>query len=333
MTGALTGKNRMLMKLYIALLTLVVLLVTPVRAGAEDYNVNAVVPYPVPSQAATITSPVAGTVHVAQQTVTRSCQAANPPIVVSIWRDGSLLGSGVCTSGTYNIPIILAQGSNQLIAKTANVDGQYGPDSDTVVVALTQPVVVQPLPPSVQQPSSPEQQVTATNAGSLAGLVVATEKPFTLLGSGKNATVQVVVKGGQEPYALRINWGDGSVEMHSISLAGEYEYAHTYQNAKSYSAIMSVRDVRGAFSQYAHAVIATQPTALQSKETASKQSQTSVDSHAVSIWTKLLYGFLLIFVLFFLLSSYWPCWRRANRYYENNANKIAVTKRRNKKKS
>ena len=298
-----------------------VLLAAP-RVAAEDYNVNAIVPYDLPTQAATIDAPVAGsTVQNAQQTVSGTCQVLSPVAAISLWRDGQVLGSTGCVNGTYSLLVTLAVGQNNLVARTANGNGVYGPDSASVSVTLTQPVVVQPLPPAVNQPTNPAQQTGATNIGGVVGLTLTTQDPFSVLKTdATTATIRVVVGGGEQPYVLQLNWGDGSTESRAITQPGTYEFTHTYRTARGYTVYIRVRDVKGAYTEYVYAVLTT---AVDTNSTGTKKTTTGSvaeklpgktvqkDSH----WVYLYYLCLLIFIIFLAASTYRLGYRRAKKRY------------------
>lgn len=284
------------------------------HAYADEYDVNAVVPYDPPTQAAVIQQPVPGQVHEAQQTISGSCQEAAPfpDFVVSIWRAGTLLGSATCDGGAFSIPIILREGQNTLVARTITVTGDYGPDSDPLLLTLVLPIVAQPLPPSVQQPTSSTERNNATNQGSLTGLVVSTERPFSIIGSDNSATVAVVVSGGQRPYILQLNWGDGTIESYSLAMPGTYSYSHTFQQTRVYKVHVSVKDALGAYAEYSYSVVTNNKQSASGGGTA----QTAEKNNDISWWARLGYVLIILLVLFVLLTVYWLGWHKAERRYE-----------------
>ncbi|QQS20051.1 hypothetical protein IPL85_01165 [Candidatus Saccharibacteria bacterium] len=310
---------------YLALVLLLVVMIGAVSTRwvfAEDYNVNAVVPYPAPSQAATIASPTGGmTFQNALQTVSGTCESIAPPGVVSVWRDGQILGSTSCTSGLYSLQIALSPGQNTLIARTANVNGVFGPDSAARVVTFTQAVVVEPLPPSVNQPSSNEQQTGASNAGSESGLTVTTQDPFSFVtSSNTEATIRVVIGGGESPYVLALNWGDGTTESHSINLAGMYEFTHTYRTAKAYPVHLRVRDARGGYTEYIYAVVSNTGNAPDQSKGGSVRTfpQSNTD------WAGWYYAAYFIFFNFIFIVTYRFGYQRAKHRYETGLEQSTI---------
>jgi hypothetical protein len=234
----------------------------PARAGADSYQVQASVPYPAPTQAAVFDSGLDGTtVANALVTLTGSCQIQNPADVVVIMRGSTSLGSAICT-GTFSIPVMLVPGPNVLVGRTVNTSLLYGPDSTPITITLHLPPTVTPTPntPTPTAPPSTPQEVTATtNSGAAAGLVAATTEPFSVLTATNDVTVRVKVDGGSTPYTLTLNWGDGSLESHSIDQAGEYGFTHTYEKSGNYTVRGSVRDVLGASSEFVYAAVSGMP--------------------------------------------------------------------------
>lgn len=287
------------------------------RALAEDYNVNAVVPYATPNQAATVDSPVSGAVvHDAQQTVSGTCQTASPPNVVSVWRDGQLLGSAACLGGSYSLNVVLQLGQNNLVVRTANLNGIYGPDNAVIVVSFELPVVAEPLPTGVNQPTTTSQQTSAINKGGLSNLQITTQTPFSVLSPDNNVvSIQVVVAGGQHPYVLQLNWGDGSTESRSIEQPGTYEFTHTYRVQRSYTVHVQARDVLGSYSEYVYAVVSNKQVVAPSQKSTTKAG-TATGYHISARWY---YWLLGIFLIFFLVMSYWFGWHRAQRRFEQKA--------------
>lgn len=241
--------------------TLVVLLVAAnlltATASANNYQVQAVIPYPPPTQAAVISPGIDGTtVQAALQTISGTCQIQNPTNVVSIWRSGSSIGSSPCVAGVFSLQIMLVPGQNDLIARTANPNIIYGPDSAQISVTLVLPP--NPPPPPTgggPEPKSPAEQVIVTNAAANSGLTITPTQAFGVLGASYQVTVSVAVGGGEHPYDIFLNWGDGSTDTHHVDTAGTYTFTHTYQAAGSYKVHGLVHDMLGATSEFDYAVV------------------------------------------------------------------------------
>jgi hypothetical protein len=304
--------------------------------SADTYNVNAVVPYEPPTHAAVITSPAeekGSLVYDAQQIIKGTCQLQNPRAVVAIWKGQTILGSTECVDGSFSISVVLHLGENNLVARTANANGIYGPDSEKVKIQLKQPVNVTPLPSGVNQPTTVKNHAGAINQGGVSGLLLTSEAPFDLLPVSKKASIRVVVDGGQRPYILQLKWGDGSTESHSISEAGTYEFTHTYVAHKTYSVYVALKDVLGAYTEYVYAVVSGTKTATAASD-ATKAATTTVRSDPWRfvgiVWY---YWIFIVFVIVFLLSSYVIGYRKGRERSEIEAEQKALTAKRKKRKS
>ncbi|MBC7582084.1 hypothetical protein H7097_04450 [Aeromicrobium sp.] len=271
----MVNKSQLIKKIFHAALLFVVFAcyVFPTNTNASSYQVNASIPYVAPSQAATINgSPDGTTVANALQTISGSCQVQNPADVVSVWRGGTSIGSTPCNSGTYTLQIMLIPGDNILIVRTANASLLYGPDATPITITLVlpptppadpnpTPAAPSPTPPSpaATQNQTPEQIIESTNAGAMTELAAQTTEPFSVLSTNNDVTVQVTISGGQKPYTINLDWGDGSTESHSVAVAGVYSFTHAYEKDGSYMVRGNVHDVLGASTQFSYAVISSNP--------------------------------------------------------------------------
>jgi hypothetical protein len=247
-------------------LILIAVWAASVTVHADSYQVNASVPYPTPTQAATFDGSQDGTtVQTALQTLSGTCQIQNPVNTVVISRSGGSIGSAPCTSGSYSVQVTLVEGTNTLVARTANASGQYGPDSPSITMTLYLPPTVTPTPatPTPTAPAStPDEVIAKTNSGAAADLTITPSEPFGVMNEQTNAvTLKVTIGGGTTPYTVRINWGDGSVDTHHVDQSGVYEFSHTYQAAGNYTVRGSVQDVLGATTVFNYAVVSRVATA------------------------------------------------------------------------
>jgi hypothetical protein len=242
-----------------SVMTLVLLLgASSGLAYGDAYSVSASVPYPAPTQAAVINPNLDNTtVNDALQTIDGTCQVQNPAIVVSIWRGSSSLGSTTCNSGTFSLQVMLQSGSNVLIARSASISDQYGPDSQPVTITLNlpNPSTQPPAPNGTTPPSTTGNIRLTTNAGAGAGLTIIPATPFSILSTSNDVTITLTISGGKQPYTLFLNWGDGSTETYSILAAGGYSFSHTYAHAGKYTTHIQVQDARGALAEYTYIIV------------------------------------------------------------------------------
>jgi hypothetical protein len=131
---------------------------TAIRGFAVSYNVTATVQAPLPTSAATITSPAASqhlTTNVA--TVVGACPAQS---YVKLSRNGNLSGVSQCTSNSYQIQTSLSSGTNQLAAQVYSLTDSPGPAGSPVTVYYDEiiPDIV-PVAPPASMPTT----LTVTN--------------------------------------------------------------------------------------------------------------------------------------------------------------------------
>ena len=131
---------------------------TAIRGFAVSYNVTATVPAPLPTSAATITSPAASqhlTTNVAS--VVGSCPAQS---YVKLSRNGNLSGVSQCTSNSYQIQTSLTGGTNQLAAQVYSLTDSPGPVGSPVTVYYDE-IIPEIIP--VTPPASTPTTLTVTN--------------------------------------------------------------------------------------------------------------------------------------------------------------------------
>lgn len=213
---------------------------------ADSYDVSASVPFPVPTLPAKIDASFNNLVkNSSTLQIFGTCQVVSPYSVVSIWRTSSLLGSVTCDSnGTFRLNINLSVGSNTLVAKTSNISNVYGPDSDPVNITYNLPAV-QPTPQSNNPVSK-----SAPSPDLSPDLSISTTAPVEQINDSRQASIDVVVSGGKNPYKLVIVWGDGSSDTKDIKEEGTYKFTHTYQKDGIFTTFASVTDFRGVTKTY-----------------------------------------------------------------------------------
>lgn len=249
---------------------LMVIIVGVGAVSAATYDVSASVPFPVPTQAATINSALNNiTVQNAAFVISGTCQVLAPASVISVWRGSTVLGSQNCASGTYSLQITLAEGPNSLVVKTANVSSVYGPDSSSIIVTLK--TLVTPPPPTTPKVNVPgatnltPADNTAFNNAASSGLSIVPQDPFTVVPPSNEVKLNFYIDGGSTPYTIELNWGDGSTETKVIDKPGNYTFTHQYRSPGNYAVKGRVRDVLGAITEISHAVVVAKPLDQTSK--------------------------------------------------------------------
>lgn len=224
------------------------------EASAASYDVNASVPFAAPTQAAVFTSGLDGaTVTNAELVLTGACELRNPNTSVSIWRGGIVLGSAPC-NGSFSVSVVLQEGSNTLIARSASVSNNYGPDSTPISVTLQLPPTPTPnVPPQPGTPITPTPETI--NAGAESALLVSPSQPYSVMNTENEIAMDIVVSGGRGPYTIQINWGDGVQETKVVEQLGLHRFTHVYSKPGTYTVKGAIRDVLGAVTTFTYAVV------------------------------------------------------------------------------
>lgn len=180
------------------------------------------VPSPPPTQAATIATPGNGASFKSTPiTVSGLCKTG---LLVKIFSNNIFVGSASCKGGSYSLQVDLFSGRNDLVARVYDTLDQAGPDSNVVSVTFA------------------DTQFVAF------GTHVSLSSIFAQLGAdpGKELVWPIILSGGVGPYALSVDWGDGSApSLQSESFPGNINIKHTYKSAGVYKVIVKATDANG----------------------------------------------------------------------------------------
>lgn len=177
---------------------------------------------PAPTQGATITTPGNGAgFSTSPITVNGICPAG---LLVQILNNGVMVGSVMCTNGSFTLQVSLFAGTNELSAMVYDDLDQAGPASNTVTVNYT--------------------DTRFTAFGALVTLTSSYGRRSAAAGAPLSWPLQL--SGGTGPYAFSIDWGDGSpAELKSQALSGVVTINHVYKRAGIYQVNIKVTDVNG----------------------------------------------------------------------------------------
>ena len=167
----------------------------------------------VPSNGATFTSvPI---------TVSGLCPTG---LLVKIFANNIFVGSTYCANGSYSVQVDLFSGANDLVARVYDALDQAGPDSNTVRVTFNDAQFLQF-----------GTHVTLTSDFAERGAPPTTE-----------LTWPIILSGGTGPYAISVDWGDGSpTDLISQSNQGTFTIKHTYKTAGIYKLVVKATDKNG----------------------------------------------------------------------------------------
>lgn len=215
-------------------------------ARAADYTVTATVPATIPSGTPTITSPADGT-QTADPSVTISgtCPAAAPPVIMTVHDEVGFLGSGQCSSGgKFNVPVTLSVGTHHITATVTTITNGTGQTSQPVAITYLLPII--PTAPNSASSSGGTISHTPQPSPATPGpLRILSNTEFLIFGYNTDAIWHGSFAGGKPPYGVTMDWGDGSRESYIDRQAGEQSFSHHYNSLKAYRVTIRLSDSTG----------------------------------------------------------------------------------------
>lgn len=228
-----------------------------------------------PTKAATITTPSNGaSFNNDPITVAGLCPSGT---LVKIFDNNVFVGAALCSNGSYSLQISLFGGDNQLVARDYDALDQAGPDSNTVTVHYND-----------AQYAQFGTRVSLTSTTARRGVFPGDKLDWPLL-----------LEGGVGPYAISVDWGDGSSpQLSSLTGTGPFTVSHTYTNAGYYKVVVRATDKNGttAFLQ----LVAVANGATQTGGSDSGKTSGSSQTKVVVLWWPVLLIIPLLFASFWL---------------------------------
>lgn len=245
---------------------------------AGSVGIEGIIPSNPPTQAPTIATPSNGQSFSSTPiTVTGLCAKG---LLVKVFSNNVFVGSTQCTSGSYSIQVDLFTGQNDLFAQDFDQLGQSSPDSNIVTVTFNPPAPIT----------------------SAALLFLTSNYAERGADPGTVLTWPVTLSGGTGPYAIGIDWGDGSpTQLLSEQYGGTITLSHTYSSAGIYNVTVKATDKNGelAFLQ----LVAVANGAITSNASGSKNG-TSVIRVIEVVWIPTALTLLLLPIAFWLGRRY-----------------------------
>jgi hypothetical protein len=194
---------------------------------AGSIGLTGTMPAAPPKVAATITKPVNGQHFTTTPiTVSGSCPTGT---LVEIYKNDIFAGSTPCESnGTYSLQIDLLFGQNNLKAQVYDVLNQAGPESNTVSVFY--------------DVSFPVAAPTSFFNFSGAQLILSTDAAFRGSFPNQALNVPITVIGGTAPFAINVQWGDGTNDIVSRSDNNTFNMSHVYKKPGTYKIVIQGTD-------------------------------------------------------------------------------------------
>lgn len=242
-------------------------------------GVEGKIPSNPPSAAPTITTPRSGQVFTTIPITVNGLCTSN--LLVKMFSNNVFVGSVQCKNGSYSISVDLFSGQNDLVARMFDAQDQGGPDSNVVTVTFND-VQFNPFGTSLLSLTS---NYAARGAN-----------------PGQKLAWPVVLSGGSSPYAISVDWGDGtSPDLISSAFTGTIDLSHVYKSAGVYKVTVKATDKNGlsAFLQLvATANGAVTTNASGGAKDTGKQTTTKV------LWQPVVACIPLIFASFWLGQRY-----------------------------
>lgn len=233
---------------------------------------------PAPTKAATIISPATGASFTTLPVTVIGWCPSN--LLIKIYSNGIFTGSVMCTNNSYNVKTDLFSGTNDLTAIDYDSLDQAGPVSNMVRVNFN----------------------TNTANANVANLVSLSSN-YARRGADPDQTLTwpIIISGGTAPYALSVDWGDGSgSDLYTAIVAGAFTVQHIYKQSGTYSVLIKAADSNGTAAYLQLVAVAngqvTEPTPTTSK------TNTTISQSSITIlsWTLALIFLIMIILSFWL---------------------------------
>lgn len=195
-------------------------------------------------------------------------------VLVKLFKNGVFSGSAQCTNNTFSLSTDLFTGKNDLTALVYDALDQAGPVSNTVPVTFT---------PAGFNTSRPRVNLTSDYAKRGAN-------------PGDTLVWPINLSGGIGPYAISVDWGDGTVELISRSTVGLIGISHKYSKPGVYADITKATDANGESAFLQLVAIANGALAQDNQVSASSTTKTKV----VIIWWPVVVAVVMVIFSFWL---------------------------------
>lgn len=218
-------------------------------------SLTGIMPANPPTTAATIGSPANGQ-HFTTSPITVSGTCPDATLVV-IYKNDIFGGSTPCQNGSFSLKVDMLIGQNVLIARVYDALNQAGPDSVPVTV-FYDALPAQGAPLSLF--NLPEKQ-----------LLLNTDAVYRGVFPGQGLNVPITIIGGTAPFAVSVDWGDGTTKIIPRGDNTTFNATHTYNKPGTYVISIQATDSaqRIAFLQVT-AIVNGVPETIASSSTADK---------------------------------------------------------------
>lgn len=231
------------------------------QTSSGSIQVDGLVAGPPPSTPPTVESPGPKTTFSTKSVlISGSCIT---DLIVKVYRNNFFAGSTLCESnGRFSLRIDLFVGKNIITTKQFDEAGQASPTSNTITLYYVPETSTPPLPDEPSKPSSPDQDNTPNseqpsqphtetpNEESPSGaaqfqLIIEYDYTLQAIFANQPFDLPITFTGGAAPYAININWGDGSNDVFSRNTTKPFNVTHTYAKSGYQTATITVSDKNG----------------------------------------------------------------------------------------
>lgn len=233
---------------------------------AGSVSLSGTLPAIPPTTAAVITTPANGQHFTTSPVdVSGTCPAAT---LVVIYKNDIFAGSSPCSNGgSFSLKIDLLIGTNILIARVYDALNQAGPDSSPVTTYYD---VLPPQSGPLALLNLPEKQ-----------LLLQTDAVYRGIFPGQLLNVPITILGGVAPYAVNVDWGDGTNKIIPRGDNTTFNAGHVYKKPGTYRITMQGSDSqqRIAFLQVV-AIVNGTPSPIAAANTA----ETTTTNRLLVLW-------------------------------------------------
>jgi hypothetical protein len=153
---------------------------------------------------------------------------------VEIFHNNLMGGTVLCTTANnFEVQTDLFQGQNTIVVRSFNETDDEGPVSAPVTVFYDLP-----QPPSGGKNINPNTSKPKANANPLVLKTAFVYKGYYV---GQIVKWPVEVSGGSPPYALNVDWGDGSNDVISRGSADQFDLTHKYSRTGGYKGSYEIK--------------------------------------------------------------------------------------------
>lgn len=240
-----------------------------------SYGLEATKTQPPPTQGARISSPSSGQAF-SDSPITVEGICPND-LLVEIHDNGVMVGAVMCKNGQFSVQVSLFVGQNELSAMVYDNTDQPGPASNIVTVTYN--------------------STSFSAFGELVRLTSAYSRRAESI--NRQLTWPVQLTGGTGPYALTIDWGDGTTaDLKSQATSGAFDISHTYKRAGIYNVNVKVVDKNGV-SAFLQLIAVANGEAVPQNTSQNSGSSAAVAANQKVMWIPIAFLGLL------LPTSYW----------------------------